>query len=103
MGPWGLCKQVKNVGQSGMFFLRTSNILLSFVLICYARLFIYNCFDKTNKLRISFNINWLTNEFIFSENLGKDSDDITKFFSKNLFDIADEKGRLQIQRDYIIH
>ena len=54
--------------------------------------FTYYCLDSINNLRISFEINWRTNEFILSENTGTESVDVTKYFSKDLFDIPDTDG-----------
>ena len=56
--------------------------------------FIYYCFDSTNNLKISFDINWEKNEFILSENMGTDSVYVTKYLSEDLFDISDEEGKL---------
>jgi hypothetical protein len=56
--------------------------------------FIYYCFDSTNNLKISFDINWEKNEFILSENMGTDSVYVTKYFSEDLFDMSDEEGKL---------
>ena len=54
----------------------------------------YNCFDSTNNLKISFDINWEKNEFILSENMGTDSVYVKKYLSEDLFDISDEEGKL---------
>lgn len=56
--------------------------------------FIYDCFDSTNNLKISFEINWEKNEFIFSKNMGTDSVYVTKYLSEDLFDMSDEEGKL---------
>jgi hypothetical protein len=56
--------------------------------------FIYDCFDSTNNLKISFDINWEKNEFILSENMGTDSVYVTKYLSEDLFDMSDEEGKL---------
>ena len=56
--------------------------------------FIYYCFDSTNNLKISFDINWEKNEFILSENMGTDSVYVTKYLSEDLFDMSDEEGKL---------
>ena len=56
--------------------------------------FIYDCFDSTNNLKISFNIKWEKNEFILSENMGTNSVHVTKYLSEDLFDMSDEKGKL---------
>ena len=56
--------------------------------------FIYYCFDSTNNLKISFDINWEKNELILSENMGTDSVYVTKYLSEDLFDISDEEGKL---------
>jgi len=63
--------------------------------------FIYYCFDSINNLRISFEINWVTNEFIFFKNIGAESV-VTKYFSKDLFDLSDEEGKLQIEKMYLV-
>ena len=65
-------------------------------------IFSYYCFDSINNFKISFDINWETNEFIFSENIGTDSVYVTKYLSEDLFDISDEEGKLQIDKMYII-
>jgi len=61
----------------------------------------YYCFDLKDNLKISFEINWETNEFIFSKNIDEELVDVTKYFSKDLFDISDKEGRLQIEKKII--
>ena len=63
--------------------------------------FTYYCFDSTNNLKITFDINWKLNEFVFSENIGTDSVYVTKYLSEDLFNFPDEEGRLQIERKII--
>ena len=57
--------------------------------------FIYYCFDLKDNLKISFEINWETNEFIFSKNIDAELVDVTKYFSEDLFDVPNTEGNYQ--------
>lgn len=65
-------------------------------------IFTYNCFDKNNKLIVSYDIDW--NKSYFKYSLGKSGN--KEFFqiyrSNNLFDIPNLKGIMDLETDFKI-
>ena len=68
--------------------------------------FIYNCYNKEDKIILSYSVNWNDVElgyYQFVCNYFADNMIITRIYkSENLFDIADVKGALQIENILII-
>lgn len=54
--------------------------------------FIYNCYNSDNKIQMIYIINWSNKDFDYSVN--ENMKLFKSFYSKNLYDIADEKGNL---------
>ena len=54
--------------------------------------YIYNCFNSDNKIHMIYIINWSNKDFDYRVN--KNMNLFNSFYSKNLYDRANEKGRL---------
>ena len=62
-------------------------------------IFTYNCFDKNNKLIISYDIDWNRSHLKFSLKNSVDKDFFQIYGSNNLFDIPKLKGVIGIETD----
>ena len=54
--------------------------------------YIYNCYNSDNKIHMIYIINWSNKDFDYRVN--KNMNLFNSFYSKNLYDRANEKGRL---------
>ena len=54
--------------------------------------YVYNCYNSDNKIQIIYIINWSNKDFDYRVN--KNMNLFNSFYSKNLYDIANEKGML---------
>jgi hypothetical protein len=61
--------------------------------------FKFKCFDKRNKIISTYRVDWNKKEFVYLINVKEGIDKIT-IRSDNLFDVADKRGILKLEKTF---